>query len=201
MKKVVMFGSTGMTGLCALEYAVEKGLQVRVFVRDKAKIPNHLSRKVDIVVGDVQNAEEVENAVAGQEGVVVILGTRNDLSPTTVLSEGMKNIIAAMKNTNVEAISVCLSVYLFYKPDDIPRIFQDIVDEHERMLNVLKASELKWVAVFPPRIAETPGGKFTVKHDESPGRVISKHDLGKFLVDCLDQPEHHQQLCGIAECT
>ncbi|EFN80129.1 Flavin reductase [Harpegnathos saltator] len=48
-------------------------------------------------------------AIAGTDAVVVALGTRNDLSPTTVLSCGLKNIISAMKAYNVELVSVCLS--------------------------------------------------------------------------------------------
>lgn len=112
------------------------GFEVRVFVRDEAKIPEHLRGKVEAVVGDVTNSEQVSHAVAGQEGVVVVLGTRNDLSerilnniiflkhfhgknfaififystePTTVMSDGIKNIIQAMKTHGVRPLSVCLS--------------------------------------------------------------------------------------------
>ncbi|XP_063986003.1 flavin reductase (NADPH) [Diachasmimorpha longicaudata] len=197
MKKIVIFGSTGMTGLCALEHAVKKGLQVRVLVRDESKIPDHLRGKVEAVVGDVKNAEEVKNAVAGQEGVVVVLGTRNDLSPTTMMSDGLKNIITAMKTNGIEVISVCLSAFLFYQPEKVPAIFKDINDDHERMFKALKESGLSWIAVLPPHIAESPSGNMLIKYDESPGRAVSKHDLGKFLVDSLDQPEHHQKICGI----
>lgn len=47
-------------------------------------------------------------------------------------------------------------------------------------------------------ILETPSAEYIIKYDESPGRVISKHDLGEFLVKSLDQPEHYQKMCGIA---
>lgn len=57
-----------------------KGLSPRVFVRDEKKIPEHLRDKVEAVVGDVTNAEEVSNAISNTSGVVVVLGTRNDLS-------------------------------------------------------------------------------------------------------------------------
>jgi len=56
------------------------GLEVRAFVRDKAKIPEDLRNKVEAVVGDVTNAKEVANAVAGRDAVIVVLGTREDLS-------------------------------------------------------------------------------------------------------------------------
>lgn len=57
-----------------------KGLTPKVFVRDEKKIPEHLRDKVEAVVGDVTNAEEVSNAISNTSGVVVVLGTRNDLS-------------------------------------------------------------------------------------------------------------------------
>lgn len=44
----------------------------------------------------------------------------------------------------------------------------------------------------------TPKSSYTVKHDESPGRVISKYELGEFLVDSLEKPEHFQKVCGLS---
>ncbi|KAJ8674357.1 hypothetical protein QAD02_005619 [Eretmocerus hayati] len=199
MKKIVIFGATGMTGLCSTEYAVKAGLQTRVFVRDEKKIPENLKDKVEAVVGDVTNAEDVSKAVSGMEGVVVVLGTRNDLKPTTVLSEGMKNIIDAMKKHSVQVVSVCLSAFLFRKPEDVPAIFKDLNADHQRMFDLVKKSDLKWIAVLPPHISGGPGSKYTITHDVSAGMVISKQDLGEFLVKSLDQPEHYQKVCGIAE--
>ena len=49
------------------------------------------------------------------------------------------------------------------------------------------------------QILDQPGSDYEVKHDATPGRrVISKHDLGRFLVDCLLQPEHFGKICGIS---
>ncbi|KAF3429251.1 hypothetical protein E2986_00743 [Frieseomelitta varia] len=198
MNRIVIFGATGNTGLCALNSAVNKGLNVRAFVRDEGKVPANLKDKVEIVVGDVTNPEQVLNAISNRDGVVVVLGTRNDLSPTTVLSNGMKNIIDAMKAHNVEIISVCLSAFLFYKPEAVPSIFKDLNADHQRMFDLLKESKLKWIAILPPHIADVQNSKYIIKHDESPGRAISKHDLGAFLIESLQQPEHYQKVCGIA---
>lgn len=174
------------------------GLNVRAFVRDEAKVPEDLKSKVESVVGDVTNAEQVSKAIADRDAVVVVLGTRNDLSPTTVLSQGLKNIIDAMKAHSVELISVCLSAFLFYKPEAVPAIFKDLNADHQRMFDMIKASDLKWVAILPPHIADTPKSKYTVTFDSSPGRAISKQDLGAFLVECLTDPKYYKKVCGIA---
>lgn len=68
------------------------------------------------------------------------------------MSDGMKNIIQAMKKNNVEVVSVCLSAFLFYQPEKVPAVFRDINSDHQRMFDAIKISELKWIAVNPPHI-------------------------------------------------
>lgn len=77
----------------------------------------------------------------------------NLTEPTTELSNGLKNIIKAMKSNNVEVISVCLSAFLFYEPAKVPPRFQDLNADHQRMFDSIKESGLKWIAVLPPHIA------------------------------------------------
>lgn len=40
-------------------------------------------------------------------------------------------------------------------------------------------------------------GELQVVHDKLPGRVVTKEDLGRFLVDCLDQEEHLHKRIGM----
>lgn len=56
------------------------GLEVRAFIRDEAKVPKDLKDKIELIVGDVINPEQVSKAVANRDAVVVVLGTRVDLS-------------------------------------------------------------------------------------------------------------------------
>ncbi|XP_077285977.1 flavin reductase (NADPH) [Arctopsyche grandis] len=198
MKKVVIFGATGMTGLCTVEAAIKKGLTTRIFVRDESKVPKEIKDKVEIVVGDVLNEAQVNTAIKDVDGVVVVLGTRNDLKPTTDMSTGMKNIIAGMKANNVNTVSVCLSAFLFYEPEKVPKMFVDVNADHQRMYDALKDSALKYIAVFPPHIGDAPSSKFTTEFDKSPGRMISKWDLGIFLIDSLTQTEFHGRVVGLA---
>lgn len=81
----------------------------------------------------------------------------------------------------------------------MPQIFKDLNEDHQRMFDLLKKEDtLKWIAVLPPHIADTPNTPYTIKHDSSPGRAISKRSLGEFLVESLEKPEHYNQVCGIA---
>lgn len=49
-------------------------------MRDEAKIPEDLKNKIEFIVGDVTNADQVMKAVDGRDAVIVVLGTRKDLS-------------------------------------------------------------------------------------------------------------------------
>lgn len=95
----------------------------------------------------------IEGNIKNLPAIVVVLGSLNDLKPTAVLIEGRKNIIEAMKELNVEIISVCLSAFLFYEPEKVPPMFKDLNGNHQRQFDLIKESGLEFVAILPPRIA------------------------------------------------
>uniref|UniRef100_A0A8C6CJA6 Biliverdin reductase B n=1 Tax=Moschus moschiferus TaxID=68415 RepID=A0A8C6CJA6_MOSMO len=149
VKKIALFGATGNTGLTTLAQAVQAGYEVTVLVRDPSRLPSEGPQPARVVVGDVRQPADVDKTVAGQDAVVVLLGTRNDLSPTTVMSEGARNIVAAMKAHGVDKVVACTS-------GDHPLT-----------------------------------GAYTVTLDgRGPSRVISKHDLGHFMLRCLTTDEY-----------
>ncbi|XP_058385332.1 flavin reductase (NADPH) [Diceros bicornis minor] len=193
VKKIAIFGATGMTGLPTLAQAVKAGYEVTVLVRDASRLPSEGPQPAHVVVGDVRQAADVDKTVAGQDAVIVLLGTRNDLSPTTVMSEGARNIVAAMKAHGVDKVVACTSAFLLWDPAKVPAQLRHVTDDHIRMHKVLKESGLKYVAVMPPHIA---GDKplteaYTVTLDgRGPSRVISKHDLGNFMLRCLTTDEY-----------
>ncbi|KAJ0173454.1 hypothetical protein K1T71_010603 [Dendrolimus kikuchii] len=178
MKTIVVFGSTGTIGLCALEAAVKKGLTVRAFVRNPSKLPEDLKSKLEVFQGNVLEPDSVHEAVEGTDGVVITLGTGSKLDATSDLSEGIKNIIDAMRATNVKNVAVCLSAFLFYDAEKVPPIFVEITKEHNRMYQARET-----IIQINPKT--------------SPGRAISKWDLGTFLVDALSEPKYYKSVIGI----
>uniref|UniRef100_A0A5F8GR30 Biliverdin reductase B n=1 Tax=Monodelphis domestica TaxID=13616 RepID=A0A5F8GR30_MONDO len=109
VKKIAIFGATGRTGLATLAQAVQAGYEVTVLVRDASKLPSDGPPPAQVVVGDVLKAADVDRTVAGQDAVIILLGTGSDLSPTTVMSEGTRNIVAAMKAHGVDKVVACTS--------------------------------------------------------------------------------------------
>lgn len=129
------------------------GKKVKILVRDESTIPAEFKDKVEIVKGDVLNQEDVERTVQGTDAVIIVLGTRNSTAPTTMMSDGTKNIIQAMKNNGLQKFSACMSSFLFMQPEMVPKVFIDLNADHKRMLELIKDSGLEYRAVLPPHIA------------------------------------------------
>ncbi|TNN65912.1 Flavin reductase (NADPH) [Liparis tanakae] len=198
IKNVAIFGATGMTGLATLPLAVAAGYNVTVLVRDPAKLPaDHKAARV--VVGDVLNKEDVKKTMEGQDAVVIILGTRNDLSPTTMMSEGTKNILEAMKAHGISKVVGCMSAFLLWDRSKVPPRMLPVTEDHDRMYAGLQSSGLDYVAVMPPHI----GGdlplteNYEAAADMLKGRAISKHDLGHFFIKCLSTSEWDGKAVGV----
>ncbi|EDW24731.1 GL23232 [Drosophila persimilis] len=199
MQRIAVIGGTGMTGECAVDHAIEKGLTVRLLYRTEATVPERFKSKVQLVKGDATNYDDVKRLIDGVDGVCVVLGTRNKLEATTELSRGTENLIKAMKEEKLTKFSIVMSSFLWRPLNEVPAVFHRLNEEHKRMLDLTKASGLDWIAILPPHIADEPASGYTVVYDEAPGRLVSKYDLGKFIVDSLDQPEHYGKVCGIGK--
>jgi nucleoside-diphosphate-sugar epimerase len=72
--KVLVTGGTGFTGSHTVRALVTAGHQVRLLVRDASKVPRvfepHGIELPDLVVGDMTDADAIERALAGCDGVV-----------------------------------------------------------------------------------------------------------------------------------
>ncbi len=74
------------------------------FVRDVSRLPAELVDQVTIVQGDATVKSDVERAVRRHDAVVVALGTRNNLNATTVMSDGLRNVLDVMLEQSVNKV-------------------------------------------------------------------------------------------------
>ncbi|KAF7666484.1 hypothetical protein LDENG_00106970 [Lucifuga dentata] len=187
-----------MTGLTTLSQAVAAGYNVSVLVRDPTKLPaDH--KASGVVVGDVLNKDDVNKIMEGQDAVIIVLGTRNDISPTTMMSEGTKNIVEAMKARGICKMVACMSAFLLWDRSKVPPRLIPLTEDHDRMYTVVKTSGLDYVAVMPPHIdGDLPlTERYQVAEKMLKGRAISKHDLGHFFVKCLGTSEWDGKTVGL----
>jgi len=200
VKRLSIFGATGMSGVCAVEAALKQGLEVVTLQREGSELPEELRARVSTVRGDVRDPAAVRDAVRGSDGVVVVLGTRNCLEPTTVMSDGLRNILAAMTTHGVTRVSVCLSSFMFWELEKVPERFHEVHADHTRMWEQVQQFGGSWVGVAPPHITQGPWtGNYKTERGAGPGRVIAKQHLGHFLVTCLDDQDNYGHLVGLCD--
>ncbi|CAL8334583.1 unnamed protein product [Boreogadus saida] len=199
VKNVAVFGGTGMTGAATVSLAAAEGYNVTVLVRDPKRLPaGHKASRV--VVGDVTNRADVQKTLEGQDAVIIVLGTRTDLSPTTMMSEGTRNIVESMRARGISKVIGCMSAFLLWERSKVPPRLVPVTEDHDRMYVVLKESGLDYVAVMPPHIADDlPLTKvYAVTENKLQGRSISKHDLAHFFVSCLSTSEWDSKTVGVS---
>lgn len=102
---VLILGATGRTGRHLVTQTLAAGHTVRAFVRDPQRLDLRHER-LELVVGDVLDADAVAKAVHGTRAVLSTLGRDGrDVRP---LIEGTRHLIAAMQRSAVARL-VCMT--------------------------------------------------------------------------------------------
>jgi putative NADH-flavin reductase len=203
--RLVIFGATGGTGRRLVERAIAEGHEISAFVRNPSKMTARHER-LKIVVGDVFDSGRVREAVAGNEAVISVLGSRqpsNPLRPRSPgdpngpASVGAGNIIAAMKEHGLRRF-VCQTAWgvgesqqdpglagAFFMKVLVPPLLRDEYADKEAQERIVHESDLEWVIVRPMILTNGPWtNDYRIGVDLKPGRhpYISRADVADFLI-------------------
>jgi uncharacterized protein YbjT (DUF2867 family) len=114
--KAFVAGATGETGRRIVQQLVERQIPVRALVRDSQKARELLPSEVEIVVGDVQQADRRGELIGDCTVLLCATGARPSFNPTEPLLVdywGTKNLIDAAKAKGIEhfvlVTSLCVS--------------------------------------------------------------------------------------------
>jgi nucleoside-diphosphate-sugar epimerase len=108
-------GATGFAGSFVTDLLVSKGFQVRVLIRDEAKRTDFERRGIDVVIGELNDADAVARAVRGVEKVLHIAALfRQAGLPASefdrVNVEGARNLLDRAIEAGVKRIVHCSTV-------------------------------------------------------------------------------------------
>ncbi len=104
IKKITIFGATGMLGLPVTKKLLKDGFQITAFVRDINKAQKVLPLEINLVNGDLQNIHAIKNSLKEADGVYISLSNpkmEKDFNPE---KDGIENILRAAKEVNVKHI-------------------------------------------------------------------------------------------------
>ena len=207
--RLVIFGPTGGTGRRLVERAIAERHEVTAFVRDPSRMTAR-HRRLRVVVGDAFDQDRVREAVAGNEAVISVLGSRQPSNPlhprrpgdpNGVVSAGARNIIAAMKEHGLRRF-VCQTAWgvgqskqdpgpagAFFMKVLVPPLLRDEYADKEAQEKIVRESGLEWILVRPMILTNGPWtNDYRASIDLKPGRrpYISRADVADFLIRQLD---------------
>ncbi|WP_345474218.1 SDR family oxidoreductase [Glutamicibacter ectropisis] len=94
---VLMIGATGSIGRPAVAQALAQGYTVRALVRDQARAQRQLPEAVELVVGDLTDAQSLRTAVQDVDAIVFTHGSSIQESDVRDVDyAGVANVLAAL---------------------------------------------------------------------------------------------------------
>ena len=192
-KTVAVLGASGVTGRHVVSTAAERGHDVVALVRRPGAFA-HRKGVREVIWSDVAEAPEL----AGVDVVISALGGA-DKGPTTVCADGIRSVVAAMREVDVTRL-IAVSAHGVLETHDgslysravWSRVAERMRDKEE-MEKVVAGSDVDWTLVRPPALSNAGAtGEYRTGVD-LPIRLwssIGRADLAAFLVDEAENPRY-----------
>jgi uncharacterized protein YbjT (DUF2867 family) len=207
--RVLVIGATGGTGRQLVQQALDQGHQVTAFVRNPSKLQiEHANLRV--VKGDVLDYTSVESAMRGQSAVLCALGHKRFFYPNKIQSNGMRNILRAMKACDVPrlicetALGIGNSVGRLGLPHTffiLPLILPFYMWDKLRQEQLIAASDRDWVIVRPG-VLTNGDARGSYRHGPKVGSYlwpvkISRADVAGFMLKQLTDDAYVGEAPGV----
>lgn len=207
MKRILLYGATGRTGGLIVAYALQKGYAVTALVRNPDKLvvkSDHLT----VIRGLPTNLADVRRAMQGCDGVISTLSalseaeafSRKKIPAPHTLETTMRNTITSMSELGIKRIVTLSSIgaseswpyapwymRLAIKLTNFKITFAD----HAGQETLLRKSALDWTIARPVALNDNEQlGELVVSYEKTPSPFkMSRRQLAKFMVDCLEQED------------
>ena len=202
--RVLVLGATGGIGKFLLEFATARGHEVTAFVRSPQKIALK-SERLRAVSGDLLHAEQLAQALLGQDVVLSAFGPAT-LRRVTTRGEFGTALATAMGRSGVRRAVVVSSGLLFEEQNTIGKLlrgtlFRNLLPDMTAMEATLEKDGLEWTIVRPPRLTNGPLTKsYSVADGRLPkGMTVSRACVADFMIKEAEQPAHVRQIVGLSK--
>ena len=154
MRKITVFGATGMLGKPVVRELVNAGFEVTAMVRSPEKASQELPAEVKIIAGDLRNRTDIESALDEAEAVYLNLSVKaetneKDFQPER---EGLKTILEAAKNANVKRVAYCSSLVHRYQGTN--NFHWWVFEIKKQAVEMIKASGIPYTIFYPSSFTE-----------------------------------------------
>jgi len=219
--KLTIVAATGGIGRHLLEQSLAAGHDVTAVVRN----PKSLAQAARVVVVDLAAAEgaALQSAVRGADAVLSGLGARSP-ADAGVAWQGTRALVEAMRATAVRRIVVVSAAPIstvpspgrphpprrdpgegFFMRNLMTPLIQRVLRAHyadlAHMEDVLRASDLDWTVVRPPRLTDGPLRRVyrtAPERNLRRGLTVSRADVAHYMLRTLADPATARQAMGVA---
>lgn len=219
--KLTVVGATGGIGRLLCAQATAAGHTVTAVVRDPAARPD----AARMVVADLAAAPAAElvAAVGGADAVLSALGPRT-AADAGIVSRGTRAVVAAMTAVGTSRLVVVSAAPIGTvasparprpprrDPGDgllmrtvlsplVKRVFRDGYADLAAMEDLLRASDLDWTAVRPPRLTDGPRTRryhTALDRNVRRGLTVSRADVADAILAAAADPATVGHTLGLA---
>lgn len=202
--KIAIFGASGRTGILTVYQALDKGHQVTAFARKSSSVTIQ-HKNLQMIQGDIGEYDKVKQAVEGQDVIISALGVETR-KPITVLSEGTRNILRAMKECKVSRF-ICMSssgilgndAGILFGKIIIPLFLKQVFLDKVRQMKIIQESNADWVIIRPTGLTDAPKtGKYKITMGSPVSRRIPRADVADFMLKLMTDKQYDRQMPAIA---
>ena len=180
MNNVIVLGASGNLAKHVIDILVKKDdVKLTLFLRNKGRLRNKDVSKFRIIEGDVLNYDQLKNAITGQDIVYANLAGN--------LEAMAKNIVKAMKATNVKRIIAISSIGIYETP------LRSVLILYRKLADVIEAPGLDYTILRPTWFtnADEVDYELTKKGEPEKGSVISQKSIASFIAEVIESPSKH----------
>jgi len=197
--KIALIGATGKAGTYILNHLLKENHAVKALVRK----PEHFKVShpdLEMVPGDVADAEVVHTLIAGCDVVVSALGLGQPASAKTIFTQSTENIITAMQKIGLKRYIAITGLNVntpFDNKDEKTRLAtQWMYDNYpvstanrQKEYDILTESKLDWTLIRLPLIIQTDEqtaiGMSLINCN---GGEINAANIAQFIAEQLAEP-------------
>lgn len=209
-QNILVIGANGGIGSKAVEEALAAGHRVTAMVRNLANL-SLVHKNLQIVQGDIRQPETFEKYLNRQDVIISAIGAGNR-EPTTLYSEGARNLLAAMGRQQVRRVFFISASAIEISPEQsfivrlatrfiVQKLFGNGYADQRIMEKLVKGSDTDYTIVRPPRLTngpETGRYRFAVNKFLKNCLKISRADVARFMVENIRNAQAYRATIEIA---
>ncbi|MBN9381297.1 MAG: NAD(P)H-binding protein [Chitinophagaceae bacterium] len=178
MRNVLIIGASGNIARRVTHMLIErKYIRLTLFLRNRRRLGNNDLSGCKIVEGNALNYDQLRDVVVGQD--IVYINLAGDLEAMA------KNIVQAMKETDVRRVILVSSIGIYDEP------LRPVLKPYRAAADVIENAGLDYTVLRPTWFTDVDEVDYEITHKGQPekGSVISQKSLASFIVRIIENPE------------